>query len=283
MRLSANTMAEYDAPAYWADLHERDDLSTVGQSGLPTSMNKWLYRLLERRLRLFVDRHSLSPKTVYEVGAGTGYWVRWWQSRGAAVDGADLVPAAAERLARRFGGNFETLDISNTAPVKRYDLVVVFNVLLHVTDDASFAQALRNIASAVAPGGRLLLVEPIQTAAYRLPARPGASSRARPASAYLDPLVASGLDLVELTPAFGMGADPIEGGSRLGYRMRLAAWRLLKGPARLWAPLGNVMGAIVYAADPLILRTLGGRSSKFALLQRVSPPPGDVFDPAVGA
>ncbi len=269
-------MPDYEPERYWADLHQRDDLSAVGQSGLPASMNRWLYRLLERRVRWFVDRHGLAPRTVYEVGAGTGYWVRWWQRRGATVNGMDLVPAAAERLASRFGGTFETLDIAKAAPADTYDLVQVFNVLLHVTDDVEFRAALQNVAAAVKPGGHLLFVEPMQTDAYHVPGRLGASSRARPASDYIDPLEVTGLSLVELVPALGISGDPIEGGSRLEFRVRLAAWRMLKGPARVWAPFGHPVGLIAYAVDPLFLRAAGGRSSKLALFRRapVSPPSG---------
>ena len=44
------TMApmSYQASEYWGDLHQRDDTSAVGQSGLPAAFNAWLYRILAR-------------------------------------------------------------------------------------------------------------------------------------------------------------------------------------------------------------------------------------------
>ena len=92
---------------YWARLHERDDLSAVGQSGLPTAMNRWLYRALDRNVAAFLRRHGLSdpfPDRVFDVGAGIGFWVDAWHRRGAIrVDGCDLVPDAVTRLNERFG------------------------------------------------------------------------------------------------------------------------------------------------------------------------------------
>ena len=43
----------YSATDYWSNLHTRDDLSAVGQSGLPPAINVWLYRILARNLRGF--------------------------------------------------------------------------------------------------------------------------------------------------------------------------------------------------------------------------------------
>src|SRR6266550_5460802 len=87
-----------DPVGYWNKLHSRRDLSSVGQSGLPASMNRWLYRAHERQVRRLADDVDLHPKHVYEVGAGTGYWTRFWRRRGAEVSGSDIAPLAVSRL-----------------------------------------------------------------------------------------------------------------------------------------------------------------------------------------
>ena len=96
----------YRPVEHWSRLHARADLTAVGQSGLPADLNAVLYRALERRVRWFIRRHQLlaGARTAFDVGAGTGYWVQVWHDLGVErVDGCELVPAAADRLAATFG------------------------------------------------------------------------------------------------------------------------------------------------------------------------------------
>ena len=164
----------YDPRDHWSRLHARGDLSSVGQSGLPADLNTWLYRALERRVRWFVRRHRAldGVSSAFDVGAGTGYWVRVWHALGAErVDGCDLVPAAVERLEAEFGARgdrFVAADIGAPdagLPAGPYDLVSVMNVLLHLTDDEAFGRGPRQHRGAGRPGR---------------PARPGRADPARP-------------------------------------------------------------------------------------------------------
>src|SRR6266581_1939119 len=157
-------MSPYSPSRYWADLHERGDLSAVGQSGLPDAMNQWLYRVLRRNFKAFLRRHGVDhiEGAVFEVGAGTGYWFDLWRELGARrIDACDLVPAAVEALRATFGplGRYEVADIAAERGFgdATYPLVCCMNVLLHVTDEDRFETAIANVARLVAPGGRLLL------------------------------------------------------------------------------------------------------------------------------
>jgi hypothetical protein len=252
---------------HWRGLHRRRDLSGVGQSGLPAAMNRWLYRAHERQVRCLVDELDLRPVDVYEIGVGTGYWVAFWRSFGADVRGGDFVPEAVKRL----GSGFERLDITSDRPIGTHQLVWVANVLLHVLDDERFAAAMVNVAAAVATGGYLMMVEPLQVARYR-PRAGDRDSRARPSEAYLEPLLDAGLELIQLRPATALTSDPIEGSSRLRYRARLAIWRALKGPARFWPALGGPMGFLAYLLDPVVLKLAGGASSKLVVMHRPNAP-----------
>ena len=128
----------YDPSDHWSRLHARGDLSAVGQSGLPADLNAWLYRALERRVRWFVRRQHLldGVASVFDVGSGTGYWVRVWHDLGVArVDGCDLVPEAVERLNAAFGprgDRFVPADVGAVdpgLPDESFGLVSVMNVL----------------------------------------------------------------------------------------------------------------------------------------------------------
>lgn len=268
----------YDPIEYWSRLHERDDLTAVGQAGLPVDINRWLYRILERNVGAFLRRHQVTrpfPDRVFDVGAGTGFWVEAWHRLGAAtVDGCDLVPDAVERLSERFGasGRFVVADLASGEPLPgpAYPFVSCMNVLLHVTDDAAFQTALRTVAGAVAPGGHLLLAEPIVVGrADRLPGYdPERHSRARSLAAYSDPLVAAGLRVMAVAPATVLANNPIEAGSPAAYRRYVRWWRFVAGRSRRDPRSARWIGPLVDAGDRLAMRSGAAPTTKLLLLRR---------------
>jgi SAM-dependent methyltransferase len=272
------TAMSYDPRDHWSRLHARGDLSSVGQSGLPADLNRWLYRALERRVRWFVRRHHLldGVRAAFDVGAGTGYWVRVWHDLGVSrVDGCDLVPAAVERLEATFGGRgdrFATADIGapdSGLPTGPYDLVSVMNVLLHVTDDEAFERALGNLARLVGPGGKLVLVEPILLdPSYERAPTATQASRARAFASYRDPLLAAGLELVDLRGAMAMANNPIEAGSRAAYDRYLRWWRWVAKRAKTSPRSIRWVGPLMLVLDRVVLATGAAPSSKIALFRR---------------
>lgn len=262
---------------YWARLHERDDLSTVGQSALPPAINRWLYRATERNVGNFIRRHGLTrpfPDTVFDVGAGIGFWVNVWHRRGATrVDGCDLVPDAVTRLNERFGsvGTFVVADVSDPAqlPDRTYPFVSCMNVLLHVTDDRAFASALGAIAGLVAPGGSLLIADPIAGEATTLPPYdPERHSRARHLSDYRGALEAAGLEIVALAPATVLAGNPLEAGSPAAYARYVRWWKFVAGRTKRNPASARWIGPLVDVADRIAMRTGVGPSSKLLLLRR---------------
>jgi len=252
-----------DLRSHWRELNDRNDLSGVGQSGLPAAMNRWLYRAQRRQVARLLDELDIRPATVYDVGAGTGYWSAFWQTRGATVRGCDFAPEAVARL----GEAFELRDIAVEPPTGTYELVWVANVLLHILDEDRFSSALANIAGAVQPGGLLVMLEQLQIAPFR-PRAGDKFSMARSKKAYLDPLAASGLTLVELRRATAVTSDPIEASTPFRFRLWLAFWRAIKGPARIWPATGGLMGRVAYVLDPVVLRLVGGVATKIVVLRR---------------
>jgi SAM-dependent methyltransferase len=277
-RCATILLMAYDPRDHWSRLHERGDLSSVGQSGLPADLNSWLYRALERRVRWFVRRnHALDGVTsVFDVGSGTGYWVRVWHALGMPrVDGCDLVPGAVARLESEFGARgdrFVASDIGAVEagpPADRYGLVSVMNVLLHLTDDAAFSRALANVASLVAPGGHLLLVEPILLdPSFERTVTETQTSRARAFAAYRDPLIAAGLEVVELRGALAMANNPIEAGSRAAYDRYLRWWRWVARRTKRSPRSIRWIGPLMLFLDRVMLATGAAPSSKIVLFRR---------------
>jgi 2-polyprenyl-3-methyl-5-hydroxy-6-metoxy-1,4-benzoquinol methylase len=267
----------YDPAAYWAELHKRDDLSAVGQSGLPVELNRWLYRALRRNVRSFLARHGLTrpfPDRAFDVGAGLGFWVRTWHDLGAVtVDGCDLVPAAIERLNERYGagGEFVVADITRAdqLPARQYPFVSCLNVLLHVTDPGPFDAALAAIAGLVEPGGTLILAEPIVAETTVLPPYdPERHSRARHLATYRDPLVAAGLELVEVAAATVLANNPIEAGSPAAYSRYVRWWKFVGGRTKRNPRSSRWIGPLVDTADRLAMRTGAAPSTKLLLFRR---------------
>lgn len=268
----------YSPSDYWEQLHRRDDLSAVGQSALPAGINGWLYRTLARNHARFLRRHRLDrplPGRVFDVGAGTGFWVAWWRERGVApVDGCDLVAEAVDRLNARLGterGRVRVADITDPAGLgpEAYDLVSCHNVLLHVTDDVLFGRALANVAALVAPGGSLVLTEPILIhPEYERPYDPDRHSRARALAAYREPLEAAGLRLDALEAATVLGNNPIEAGSPAALARFNRWWRFVARRSKEDPRSAAWLGRLIYHLDPLALRTGAAPSSKFAAFRR---------------
>jgi SAM-dependent methyltransferase len=265
----------YTPTEYWSDLHDRGDLSAVGQSGLPSAMNFELYRVWARNLKRFLRSNGcdrIGPN-VFEVGAGTGYWFELWRELGAQrIDGCDLVPAAVDLLNRRSGatGRFHVANLgTDQLDFGTYDFVACLNVLLHITDDSKFDAAVGSIARLVAPGGRLLLKEPMLFRdSFARPYRPNVSSRARPLSRYARGLEQEGLQLEAVAGGTAIANNPIEGRGRAAYFMWRGTWAAVSLPAKVHPASARWVGALLYRIDPLVMAMGAAPSSKFALFAR---------------
>jgi SAM-dependent methyltransferase len=265
----------YTPSQYWRDLHVRHDMSAVGQSGLPSAMNLQLYRNLARNLKAFLKRNGvdrIGPR-VFEVGAGNGYWFDLWRELGAQrIDGCDLVPAAVDELIKNFGktGRFQVADLgAEELDMGTYDFVACMNVLLHLTDDTKFERALANIARLVAPGGRLLLTEPLLIHdQFERAYDPELSSRARPVRRYMVGLEKHGLVLHKLAAGTAIGNNPIEGRRRWNYFLWRAAWVAATLPSKIHPANAGWTGSVLYHLDPALMAMGAAPSSKFALFVR---------------
>ena len=100
-------------------------------------------------------------RTILEVGAGLGEFAEQFDDVDRLVL-TDVDPGAVELMARRFAGRPEvqtrTLALGVAPELDEpVDSVVAINVLEHIEDDAG---ALRSLATAVQPGGSIVLWVP---------------------------------------------------------------------------------------------------------------------------
>jgi SAM-dependent methyltransferase len=153
----------YRPREFWEErLREQFDLRGTGETGLSLAYNRACYRLRERVLERALREARLDPagRDVLDVGCGTGFFTELYLRWGARVTGIDITAVAVERLSVRFPqARFLHGDVGETPLAERFDVVNVFDVLYHITDDGRWEQAVRNLAGAVAPGGLLLITD----------------------------------------------------------------------------------------------------------------------------
>lgn len=153
----------YKPQEFWdRRLSEQFDLRGTGETGLSLAYNEACYTLrrevLDRALReVRVDPRS---RRILDVGCGSGFWTDYYLQRGAIYTGVDISPVSIERLSKKYPqSRFILSDVSEVALEERYDAVNAFDVLYHITDEARWETAVLNIASAVTPGGLLLVTD----------------------------------------------------------------------------------------------------------------------------
>jgi SAM-dependent methyltransferase len=189
----------YTPREFWDQrLSEHFDLRGTGETGLSLAYNRACYALRAQVLTraLAEDRFDPRDKRVLDVGCGTGFFTAYYLRRGARVTGLDIAPTSIERLAKRHPeARFILSDVSEAALPETFDLVNAFDVLYHITDDARWETAVRNLARAVAPGGRLLLTDTFADSAGL-----ASHNRMRPLSRYRALLEPEGLTCAQPIP-----------------------------------------------------------------------------------
>jgi 2-polyprenyl-3-methyl-5-hydroxy-6-metoxy-1,4-benzoquinol methylase len=204
----------YRPKEFWEQrLAEQFDLRGTGETGLSLAYNLACYRLRAEVLTRALARcgASVSGARVLDVGCGTGFWTEYYSARGARYTGVDIAHVSVDRLAARYPAQrFVRADVSEGVPEGPYDLVNVFDVLYHVTDEARWEAALRHLAAAVVPGGLLLITDVFAE-------RGGLAEHnvMRPLKRYTQVLSAQGLEREQLVPTHVL------------LNRHLGAWRFL--------------------------------------------------------
>lgn len=117
------------------------------------------------RVNAAVEREvaGLRPGTALDLGSGEGGDALWLATRGWAVTAIDisanaLAIAREKATLRGLTGRIDWVqaDLATWHPTRRYDLVTA--AFLHSPVELPREQVLRRAATAVAPGGRLLIV-----------------------------------------------------------------------------------------------------------------------------
>ena len=117
-------------------------------------------RTMTAKLAAEADRLALRPGlSLLEVGCGTGKTTAWLAEQVAPgrVTGVDFAPEMVARArSKGIDAEFACLDVcSDPLGVGRYDVVLCFHSFPHFRDQPA---AVKNLANALAPGGRLVVM-----------------------------------------------------------------------------------------------------------------------------
>ena len=182
----------YRPAEYWEKtLAEQFDLRGTGEPGLSLAYNRACYQLRREVLDAALVAVALDPrgKRVLDVGCGTGFWTAYYTGRGADYTGLDIAPTSIAKLQAAYpSARFMLTDVSEAELAGTWDIVNVFDVLYHVTDDAKWEAALSRLARAVAPDGALLVTDLFET-----PAGLAEHNKMRPFERYRSVLDATGV------------------------------------------------------------------------------------------
>lgn len=158
----------YREKDYWDSRYRERGTDPVGSGSgtfvLGNRLNQYQYRLRLQALDLFLKDYQIEPLQleVLDLGCGSGFWTDVFLGKGVAgYHGVDVAETAIASLqARHAEVPFECRDLGEAFDLeKRFDLVNVFDVLYHITDDAKFETALGNVARHLKPEGWALLVD----------------------------------------------------------------------------------------------------------------------------
>ena len=184
----------YKPQRYWNDiLSESFDLRGVGHFGRSEAENAAMYAekraIIERELARY--HVALGPDTrVLEIGSGVGYWTEFLRSKGVRhYTGNDIAQVSIETLGARYPDfTFLLGDAGQIAlPPASFDLGWMIDVTQHITDDAAFARAMRNVWQAMAVGAVFFVTywDPGTNTSLATKLRLNRIEKPRPLAAYL--------------------------------------------------------------------------------------------------
>jgi SAM-dependent methyltransferase len=246
--------SRFDPKSYWETrLEEYPGLCGVGNTCLGRSYIQWLYKV--RRavfLRLLSSlRTDFRTARVFDVGAGTGFYLELWKQVGVSrVAGCDLTEIAVTRLRSTLPwARILRLNIAETLPsseLEGYDIVSAFDVLFHIVEEKLYERAIRNLCALLRPGGLLLFSD--------LLPRNGAVRAEHVAFRPLEEVTAllekTGFEVMGRVPMFVVMEEPLDSTSQW-YRF---LWKLMTYPVKRSELAGFLIGGMLYPLELILTK-----------------------------
>lgn len=254
----------FDPRSYWEQrLKAHPDITGVGYLGLSPKFVEYQYRLRIYQVETILRHYGLTDlagRSVLDIGSGTGIWLNFWHRHGASrVAGLDFAQPSIDKLKTQFPNDLIVQSDVSVAPLPlpdtmRFDVISAFDVLLHIVDPENFRCAIANMAYHCAPGGWLIISDPILQGLGYIPARAYAvHNKVRSVTEYRDVLELHGFAIDSIRPATVLLNTPLEAPNRLAFTALTVCWKA----TALWGSsniLARLVGPIASKIDQFICR-----------------------------
>ena len=193
LRIYAQMLFRYRPREFWNEvLTESFDLRGVGHFRLSEEANRRIYEAKRAIIDDQLARHQVAvgaDTRVLEIGCGVGYWTEYLAGRGVRdYTGNDITPVSVKNLTGRYPQfRFIQGDAGDIVlPPAYFQVAFMIDVTQHITDDAAFARAMRNVWQALMPGGTFVVTfwDPRASASLTTKLRLNRIEKPRPLSAY---------------------------------------------------------------------------------------------------
>jgi 2-polyprenyl-3-methyl-5-hydroxy-6-metoxy-1,4-benzoquinol methylase len=263
---AASPKGEYEAGSYWSQRLGNDfSLVGVGYKALGSNFNKWQYKACLRNLERASKRFGfdLGSESILECGFGTGFFLDFYHRLGNRdFAGLDLTEVAVKNLKQRYpGAMFRQADLG-AGPIdlgRKFDVATAFAVLLHITDDEHFRQALANVCEHSAKW--VLLTEELPQTTFRAPGKSHYVLRSR--GEIEAELNRHGFEVVGTEPVFVFLAGPTPRFKSWFYFWNAALYALTRTEFT-----GNLFGGLFYGVDGALISAFGCHPSVDLLVAR---------------
>ena len=162
--LSRTSSPPFDPAAYWEDRHRAltGSIRAVGHLGLPESANALQYDVKRTQILNLIRQYAGDPsgKRLLDAGCGTGVLSAAYAALGFDVLGVDFsATAIAQAQAAGIPAAFVAAPLHTLALGRRFDVVTVIDVLLHIVDEGELRATLAALARHLAPSGVLVMLD----------------------------------------------------------------------------------------------------------------------------
>ncbi len=149
--------------AYWESRHRREgDLRSGGHVSYDEATNRMFYMRRLSLLQQIIGNQSdpVAPLFLLDAGCGKGWFSRELAAFGHQVDGIDGSDTAITLCKKAGGGpRYHRSTLSAWRSPWLYDVVASIDVLFHILEEDEWERSVRNLASLVRLGGRLIVAD----------------------------------------------------------------------------------------------------------------------------
>lgn len=155
---------DYKAEQYWKDRfmrHGFHSLTSTGHEGLSHKENKKYYTKARKDFISLLNKYvkHIQDKNILEIGVGNGFYTNiFFDLKAKSYHGTDITDVFFNDLKNTYPRfKFSQLDITTQAQSKKYDLIVMIDVIEHIVNKDRLVKSIHNIFSMLKKDGIFII------------------------------------------------------------------------------------------------------------------------------